>query len=88
MRNALHRAVLRRLVLRLSVLTAFALAFFTVLAPGAWLSASLGGLDATLGRVLVGALAASLLVLPAAAVLLGGRRPRARVTASRAAASF
>lgn len=85
MRNALHRAVLRRLVLRLCVLAAFALAFFTVLAPGAWFAS--WGLDAVVGRALLGLFAAALLALPAAVVLAGARRPRARVTAPRAAAS-
>lgn len=85
MRNALHRAVLRRLALRLCVLTAFALAFFTVMAPAAWFAT--WGLEASFGRVLCGAVAAALLILPAAVALASGRRPRARVTAPRAAVS-
>lgn len=83
MRNALHRAVLRRLVLRLCVLSAFALAFFTVTAPGAWFTS--WGLDAALGRALLAVVSAALLALPAGVVLAAGRRPRARVTAPRAA---
>lgn len=82
MRNALHRAVLRRLVLRLCVLSAFALAFFTVTAPAPWFAA--WGLDVALGKALLGVVSAALLALPAAVVLAAGRRPRARVTAPRA----
>lgn len=80
MRNAVFRAVLRRFVLRLSVLAAFALAFVALAAPGGWL----GG-DASLVRVGIGGLALGLVAFPMGFSL--GRKPRPRVTAPRAATS-
>lgn len=87
MRNALHRALLRRLLLRSSVLSAFALAFWAVLAPVSWFDGGFGAVEPMLGRALVGVLAMALLAIPAVVVLSAGRRPRARVTAPRAAVS-
>jgi hypothetical protein len=80
MRNALHRAVLRRFVLRLSVLAAFAIAFAALVTPEGWL---LGDPVAARAWLVGGALA-----LVAVPVGLGlGRKPRARVTAPRPAMS-
>lgn len=81
MRNALHRALLRRFLLRLSVLAAFALAFFTVSAPSIWFA----GVDPALGRTLLALVSTALLAVPAVLVLSAGKRPR--VTAPRAAVS-
>jgi len=79
MRNTLHRAVLRRFFLRLSVLSALLLAFAALIVPGGW-TADPGVLRLTLCGV-----AFALVALPVAASF--GRKPRARVTAPRAAMS-
>jgi hypothetical protein len=81
MRNNVFRAVLRRFILRLSVVAAFGLVFAALLTPGTWL----GG-DATLLRVGMGGLAFGLVAFPLGFSL--GRKPRPRVTAPRAAAGL
>ncbi|MFZ9886991.1 MAG: hypothetical protein ACO3JL_05755 [Myxococcota bacterium] len=83
MRHALHRAVLRRALLRLAVASAFGLTLAALLAPTAWFHAS-GEASGRLGLALG---AVSLLSGPALGPLLQQRRPRARVTAPRTAAS-
>ena len=79
MRNSIHRAVLRRFVLRLSVLSALVLAFAALVVPGSWAA------DPVLLRISLGGAAFALVALPVAASL--GKKPRARVTAPRAAMS-
>lgn len=81
MRNNLHRAVLRRFLLRLSVISAFLLAFSALLAPQPWF----GGAEVMAARVVLGACA--LTMLGGAFLLSLGKRSRPRVTAPRAATS-